>query len=276
MLATLIIVFRELIEAGLVVGIVMAATRGVPYRGRYVSYGIIGGLLGACLVAFFADTISEAMEGVGQEYFNASVLLLAVVMLGWHNIWMARHGREIALEMRQVGHDVISGKRSLLALAIVVGVAVLREGAEVVLFLYGISVSGGENTANEMLLGGAIGVALGITLSMLMYFGLLRIPAKYLFSVTSVLIGLLAAGMAAQAIAFLQQAGTLTALSDTVWDTSHILSEGSLFGQTLHTLIGYIDRPNGMQLIAYGATLAVIFGLMRVLRPHSPHALKAA
>lgn len=269
MLATLIIVFRELIEAGLVVGIIMAATRGVAGRGRFVGYGIVGGLLGACLVAVFADKIGEAMEGVGQEFFNASVLLLAVLMLGWHNIWMARHGREIAFAMKHVGHDVMSGKRSLMALAIVVGVAVLREGSEVVLFLYGISVSGGDNVANEMLLGGALGILLGVTLSMLMYFGLLRIPTKYLFSVTSVLIALLAAGMAAQAIAFLQQAGTLNALTDTLWDTSGILPQSSLFGQAMHTMIGYIDQPNGMQLIAYGTTLIVIFGLMRLLKPET-------
>ncbi|MFO1242368.1 MAG: FTR1 family protein [Rickettsiales bacterium] len=267
MLATLIIVFRELIEAGLIVGIVLAATRGVPQRGRWVGYGIGGGILGACIVALFANTIASAMEGMGQEIFNASVLSLAVVMLAWHNIWMARHGREMAQEMKTVGHEVATGKRSLFALAIVVGIAVLREGSEIVLFLYGIAISGGKDVAASMLLGGALGVVSGIALSMMIYFGLLRIPTRYLFSVTSALIALLAAGMAAKAIAFLQQSGTLTALSDTVWDTSNILSEGSTFGSALNTLIGYIDRPNEMQLIAYLGTLAVIFGLMRVFKP---------
>ena len=96
MLGALIIVFREVIEAGLIVGIVMAATRGVPDRSRWIMIGIGAGVLGAAIVAMFAGVISEAFQGAGQELFNASVLGVAVIMLMWHNAWMARHGREIA------------------------------------------------------------------------------------------------------------------------------------------------------------------------------------
>src|SRR5215813_5804197 len=142
MLGALLIVFREVLEAGLIVGIVMAATRGVPERGRWVTIGIVAGVLGAGIVAMFASAISEAFQGSGQELFNATVLGIAVVMLMWHNAWMARHGREIANEMRQVGTAVSEGAKPLTALAIVVGLAVLREGSEVVLFLYGIMASG--------------------------------------------------------------------------------------------------------------------------------------
>ncbi len=103
MLGALIIVFREIIEAGLVVGIVLAATRGVPRRGLWVEYGILGGIAGACLVATFASSISAAMQGAGQELFNVTVLLIAVLMLAWHNVWMARHGREMAAHMNTRG-----------------------------------------------------------------------------------------------------------------------------------------------------------------------------
>src|SRR5579872_6821654 len=127
MLGALVIVFREVIEAGLIVGIVMAATRGVRGRGRWVTFGILAGVLGATVVAMFAGAISQAFEGAGQELFNATVLGIAVCMLMWHNAWMARHGREIAAEMRRVGTDVSEGARPLTALAVVVGIAVLRE-----------------------------------------------------------------------------------------------------------------------------------------------------
>ena len=142
MLGALIIVFREVIEAGLIVGIVMAATRGVIGRGRWITIGIVGGVLGASIVAMFAGAISDAFQGAGQELFNAGVLGVAVIMLMWHNAWMARHGREIADEMRRVGTAVSEGAKPLTALAIVVGLAVLREGSEVVLFLYGIMAFG--------------------------------------------------------------------------------------------------------------------------------------
>ncbi|HEY7976672.1 MAG TPA: FTR1 family protein [Rhizomicrobium sp.] len=262
MLATLVIVFREVIEAGLIVGIVLAATQGVPRRSLWVTYGVTGGVLGACLVAAFAGELASLFEGSGQEIFNATILLLAVCMLTWHNVWMAGHGREMAREMKAVGAEVSAGQRSLAALAIVVGVAVLREGSEVVLFLYGIASQGGASQS-AMLIGGALGLIAGAGVSALMFLGLLQIPAGKLFSVTAWLITLLAAGMAAQAVLFLQQGGYLQVLQSTLWDTSWLLSQDSIGGRLLHTLIGYNDAPNGAQLIAYVATIAVIMGLTR-------------
>ncbi len=275
MLATLVIVFREVIEAGLIVGIVLAATTQVPRRGRWIAYGIAGGVAGACLLAVFAGELTAAVAGAGQELFNASVLLLAVAMLTWHNVWMASHGRAIALEMRRVGSAVAAGERPLLALSIVVGVAVLREGSEIVLFLYGIAASGGAS-APAMITGGALGVAGGVALSALMYFGLLAVPARRLFAVTSWLITLLAAGLAAQAVAFLQQAGYFDALAATVWNTSWLLADGSLIGRLMHTLVGYTDQPTGAQLIVYLLTIALIIGLMRAVRIRRPVSGKAA
>ena len=274
MLGALVIVFREVIEAGLIVGIVMAATRGVAGRGRWVGFGILAGVLGAAVVAAFAGVISQAFEGAGQELFNASVLGLAVVMLMWHNAWMARHGREIAEEMLKVGAAVSKGAKPLTALAIVVGLAVLREGSEVVLFLYGIMASGTSGSA--LLVGGVLGIAAGAAFTGLTYVGLLAIPNRYIFSVTSWLIALLAAGMAAQAVQFLNNAGVVVALDRTVWDTSWLLSDGSLFGKLLHTLIGYTERPTEMQLMTYIATLFAMFLLMRLARPAPRERVTAA
>jgi len=274
MLGALIIVFREVIEAGLIVGIVMAATRGVPDRSRWIMIGIGAGVLGAAIVAMFAGVISEAFQGAGQELFNASVLGVAVIMLMWHNAWMARHGREIADEMRRVGTAVSEGAKPLTALAIVVGLAVLREGSEVVLFLYGILASG--TTVSSLLTGGLLGIAAGAAFSALTYFGLLAIPNRYIFSVTSWLIALLAAGMAAQSVQFLNNAGIVIALDHTVWDTSWLLSEGSIFGRLLHTLIGYTERPTEMQLVVYVCILIAMFVLMRVARYSPRHSVPAA
>jgi high-affinity iron transporter len=176
---------------------------------------------------------------------------------------MASHGREMAREMEEVGAAVASGARSLTALAIVVGIAVLREGSEIVLFLYGIAASGGTSSMS-MLLGGLVGIAGGALITALLYFGLLAIPTRRLFAVTSGLITLLAAGLAAQAVVYLQQAGYMRVLTRPLWNTGWLLDEHSLVGQLLHTLIGYSSRPNGMQLIVYLGTIAVIVGLMQM------------
>ena len=274
MISALIIVFREVIEAGLIVGIVLAATAGVPHRGRAVALGVVAGVLGACLVAAFAGELSNLFQGSGQEFFNAAILLLAVAMLTWHNVWMASHGREMARELKAAGHQVKTGERTLAALSIVVGVAVLREGSEVVLFLYGIAAQGGT-TAGGMVAGGAAGLAAGGAVSALMYFGLLTIPAGRLFQVTSGLITLLAAGMAAQAVLFVQNGGWLEYFTMTVWNTSWLVKEDSITGRLLHTLVGYSEAPNGAQLIAYGATILMILVLMRLV-PQGQKSAKSA
>ena len=125
MLPTAIIVFREVLEAALIVGIVMAASRGALGRGLWVSGGIAAGVLGACLVALFAATIAAAAQGMGQELFDAGILFAAVCMLGWHNVWMSSHGRELAANAVKLGNEVRSGVRPLWALAFVVALAVL-------------------------------------------------------------------------------------------------------------------------------------------------------
>src|SRR5579875_3721305 len=181
MLATAIIVFREVLEAALVIGIVLAASRGVPRRRAWVAAGVVGGVAGAVLVAASADAIAAAVAGIGQELFNATVLFAAVAMLGWHSVWMSRHGREIAAAANRLGRAVRTGTQPLYALAFVVGLAVLREGSEIVLFLYGIALASG---GGGMVIGGALGLAAGSAAGAALYLGLLAIPVQRLFTVT--------------------------------------------------------------------------------------------
>ena len=269
MLAALIIVFREVLEAGLVIGIVLAASRGVPRRGLWITGGCAAGALGAVTVAGFASEIASAVEGVGQELFNATILFTAVAMLGWHNIWMSRHGRELAAGSSRIGSEVRAGTRPLYALALVCGIAVLREGSEIALFLYGIAVAGG-GTGAGMITGGLLGVVAGAAAGAATYLGLLRVPLRFLFGTTSWLILLLAAGMASQGAAFLAAADVLPSLGNDRWDTSFFLTEDSMVGQVVHVLTGYTARPAGIQLVFYVATLGVIGALMWVFRPNQP------
>lgn len=269
MIGAAIIVFREIIEAGLIVGIVLAATRRMPSSRIWIASGVVAGILGSVVVAIFMSAIASTFGGFGQEFFNASILVAAVLMLTWHNLWMAHHGRTMAAELHETSRSIIEGHRSLAALSGVVGLAVLREGAEVVLFLYGVAVSAGSS-ATSLAAGGALGLFLGAAVSLLTYKGLLRIPTRYFFIVTSWLITFLAAGMAAQAVAFLEQAGAVDVLQQTVWNSSALLSESSIAGRVLHTLVGYSDRPSLLQLLAYLATLVAIIVLTRFSRPKPP------
>ncbi len=257
MFATAVIVFREVLEAAIIVGILAAATRTVPGSRRWLAAGLVAGLAGAGLVAGFTDIIGSLANGIGQELFNAMVLGAAVLMLAWHNIWMATHGAAMAASAKSAAANIREGVTECSALMVIVGLAVLREGSETVLFLYGIAAKDGGGSA-AMLTGGIIGVLAGATLGYLIYAGLLRIPLRWFFSATGVLVLLLAAGMASQVAHFLIQADVLPSLASPLWDSSRILPGDSTIGLLLHGLIGYDARPDGMQLVFYIAALFAI------------------
>ena len=194
---------------------------------------------------------------MGQELFNASILGVAVVMLAWHNIWMSSHGRELAANAKQLGGAVREGSKEMSVLLVVIAVAVLREGSETVLFLYGIAASP-DNSVGLMAAGGAIGLVGGILVGWLLFAGLLRIPLKWFFSATSFLVLLLAAGMAAQAARYLIQADMLPSLATPLWDTSWFVDNGSLAGKALQGLLGYDAQPSGMQIAFFFTVLIAI------------------
>jgi len=263
-----LLVFREALEAALIISIVCAATRGVANRGLFVSVGIGIGVAGALLVALGAGLIGRIANGAGQEIFDACVLLAAVVMIGWHVVWMSKHGRELAQKMGAIGSAVKAGSSSLTLLLVVVALAVLREGSEAVLFLYGMAVGGIGTTG---LIGGiVVGLGGGALLGFALYFGLLRIPIKYFFTITNWMLVLLAAGLASTAARFLVQGDLLPSWGAQLWNTSWALSNGSLVGKTLAILIGYDASPAGMQIVFYVTTLLLLGVGMQRLNPAKP------
>jgi high-affinity iron transporter len=256
-LGTALIVFREVLEAALIIGIVAAATRGIAGRDLRLVQGVALGVAGSCAVAFGAEAIGSLADGMGQEIFNASILLIAVAMLAWHNVWMAQQGREMASSAGDVGRAIRSGARPLSAVMVVVALSVLREGSETVLFLHGVSMSGGSS-AGGMLAGGLLGLAGGMLVGGTLYAGLLRIPLQWFFRATSALVLLLAAGMAAQAARFLVQADVLPDLVTPVWDTSQLVPNDSAVGSVLRGLVGYEAQPAGIQVVFFVFVLFAI------------------
>ena len=147
MFSSAIIVFSEVLEAALVFTIVLAATQGVLQRNRWVLGGVAAGLLGALMVAAVAKKISATFDGVGQELFNAAILFSAVLMLAWHNIWMSKHAGTLVAHLKNVGNNVASGQLPMYLLAAAIGMAVLREESEVVLFVYGLAAGGSDSVS---------------------------------------------------------------------------------------------------------------------------------
>lgn len=263
MLGIAILVFREVLEAALIVTVVAAATRGVPHRRVFIGGGIALGVLGAAIVALCMSFIEGSLGGMGQEVFEAAVLLTAVVMIGWHVTWMSSHGKEMAQHMQQVTNSVKAGSSSVAVLLVVVALAVMREGSEIVLFLFGMAAGGAHESG--FIAGVPLGLAFGVGTGFALYFGLLRIPIRYFFSATNWMLVILASGLAASAAGFLLQANLLPAWGNQLWNTSWLLTDGSIVGQAVHILTGYVARPAGMQLAFWGVTLVALIVAMRIV-----------
>ncbi|HEY8050240.1 MAG TPA: FTR1 family protein [Ramlibacter sp.] len=276
MFAAALIVFRESLEAALFVGIVAAATRGIFGRGRWLGAGVALGVVGALVLAAMAPHVSGWFDGLGQDVINIVVLSVALAMLLWHCIWVAAHSKEMALEARRLGESVAQGEHTPWALMIAVALAVLREGAETVLFVAG-AVTGGNTAPTEVTGAVLIGVALGASAGTIIYAGLARIPTRHIFNTTNVLIAILAGSIASQLVKTLAQAGFLERWTAPVWDTSTLLSPDSALGTFLHALVGYDATPSAAQLASYIAVLVLIFAGTRIMRrsPPSPSARTA-
>jgi high-affinity iron transporter len=268
MFAATLIVFREALEAALVIGIVAAATRPIARRGWWIALGASAGVAASIGVAAVAGTITAMAGGMGQEIFNACVLAVAVAMLAWHNVWMSSHGRALANQARDIGQSVVRGDAALTAIATAIALTVMREGSETVLFLFGIA-SSADTSRSALGIGGLLGLGAGGVAGWLMYAGLLRIPVNRLFVVTGWLILLLAAGMAGQLARVLIQADVLPPLASPLWDTSALVPDDSAVGALFHALLGYTAQPSATQVLFYVIAFVAILVAMRRARSRS-------
>lgn len=257
MFTAALIVFREIFEIAIIVTVILAATRQVAYRSLWIAGGIATGAIMVGIMACFANVISGVATQLGQHAFHALVLFIAAALISWSVVWMQQHGKQIVTHMREVSLCVKNGQRPLYMLAVVVALAVLREGSEIVLFLYGIFTTG-EATTTDIMLGSLLGTGAGVLMGLVMYLGLIRIPVKQLFSVSGWLLAFLASGMVAKGVGHLVKAGIVPAIINPLWDTSHILSQQGVVGRFLSIVIGYQDQPTAIQVLFYVVTLALI------------------
>jgi len=269
MISALIIVFREMLEMALVLGVLFAATKGMATSRRWINIGVAIGVAGAVLFALFMEEIENSASGDGEFIFNAVVLGIASLLIAWTVIWMSKHGREMSARMRRIGQAVVDGDSPRTALAVVAAAAVMREGGEAVFFLYGAAQSAPED-GTATLMGAGLGIFIGMLVGYLIYRGLVRIPLHNLFAVIGWLLIIIAAGMASQAAENLVMIGALPSLVDPLWDSSAWLSQSSMLGEMLHVMMGYSDQPSGMQMLVFSTTFIVMGFINQRLR-HAGH-----
>jgi high-affinity iron transporter len=257
-----IIIFRECLEIALLLGIILASTRHIKDSKLYVITGAMTGVVLASLFAFFIRTITVAYGTHGDELFDSCVILLTTVIISWTVVWMQGYTQKIKNNLGKLSEKITTGTASKMLLIAIVATTILREGAEIILLIYGISSV--SLSASEYIIGLVIGSTSGFVVGVVIYSGLIKFAGKYIFRISTVLLILIAAGLASEAAGILTSSGIIEVYREALWDTSGIVDNGSVIGKLLRITIGYDSKPNGMQIIFYFSTIIVTLVMMKI------------
>ncbi len=251
---SLFIVWRESVEALLVIGILHAWISQQAERGRAMTFLWGGVALGLVLSAALGLTIlfaGEWLAGAAGEWFQAALVLLASLLILQMVGWMRRHGRTFKRDLQQAA-DAHLNRNGGLGLLLLAMLAVGREGSETVVFLYGLGVHKQGVALWQFALGGAAGFALALVTFMLLQAGSRLVSWRQFFLFSEIVLLLLGASML---IAGLDRiSGQLMALElpeqvyawfgDALWDTSAGLDDASGLGSVLANFAGYRAMPS--------------------------------
>jgi high-affinity iron transporter len=251
-----IVVFRECLEIALLLGVITAATRHIDKSRHYIVMGALLGIILSSFFAFFTQSLSLMFDGYGDEIFDSCIILLTAAIISWTAIWMQGYTKKIKKNLGELSNKISSGVASHFMLVAVVSATILREGAEIILFIY--SVSSAENIKpDDYLLGLGIGGLLGLVTGVVLYMGLIKIAGKYIFKISTILLIIIAAGLTSQAAGILTSSGIIEIYNEPLWDSSWLIDDRSIFGKILNIITGYDSKPNVMQIIFYTGTILI-------------------
>ena len=276
MAATFVVTLREGFEAALLLGIVYACLDrfGARVHYRWVTLGGALGLVASILMGIAVTFLSGPLLDLGPDLVGAAVIFAAVGLLTWHGWWMSRHAHAMRNDVqRRVAEAEANRRFSVLGLIAFTGV--FREGAETVLFLWGLVSQTAEGAGWGGLAGGVLGVVTAAALGLAVFRGGTRLSVRAFFTVTSVVLLLVAAGLFSTGLGKLQGLGVLPP-TDALWDTSFLLSDHGLVGGFATGLVGYRARPTLVEVAGYALYLVVASSLFfGGRRPAGAHAARA-
>jgi high-affinity iron transporter len=251
--ATFVITLREAFEASLLLGIVYTYLDKIGARRHfgYVTWGGVLGLLASIALGVTVGELSGPLAELGPDLIGLGVTFLAVALLTWHAWWMRRHATAMKGDLQR-RIDAARATRRLWLVGLIAFTGVFREGAETVLFLWGLMAQAAGDGGWASSLGGVLGVGLAVALGWAIFRGGRRVSLPRFFAVTTWVIVLLAAGLLSTGVGRLQGLGWLP-MTPPLWDTSSVLSDGGVVGSFLSGLVGYRARPTALEVAAYVA-----------------------
>lgn len=254
MIPLAIIVFREVLEIALIIGAILTATAELPRRHIAIYSGFFLGTTISIIMALSIHHISASFNGLGQEYFLATILLTASFMMAGTVLWMQNHTHQLK---EKIMSATMAGHTPILMLSLIITLTILREGFELVLFSYGLIHSVALSWV-DILSGSLLGLISGSLLGYIWYLGIITFTGRHVFKITSILLLFMAAGMASQAIHQLISADLFEHLTTPLWDSSWLLSDQTIAAKIIKSIFGYQARPSGAEVLAYVTFLMVM------------------
>ncbi|MQY50801.1 FTR1 family iron permease [Rhodocyclus gracilis] len=262
----LFVVWRESVEAMLVIGILYAWLKRNPAPGglRALWIGVGSGVGLALLLGWAMLAAQDELSGQALEWFQTAILFVAAGLITQMVLWMARHGRHMKGHL-EAGLARAADQGSWIGIASISALAIAREGAETVIFLYGLGMEHGDGSA--LAIGALAGFALALLTAWATSRGLRFLDPRHFFKTTGALLLVFAAALLVAGVERLIGMGWLPPLLDPVWDSSGLLDDTNAGGSLLATLVGYRAQPSLMLLLAYlGYWGSVLFVKSRLHR----------
>ena len=254
---TFVITLREGFEAALILGIVYTYLQKIGGQ-RYYHYATRGGVLGvlaSIALGIAVTALSGPLLDLGPDVIGLAVIFIAAVVLTWHGYWMRQHARAVKGDVqRQI--DAAQASHRMWIIGVIAFTGVFREGAETVLFLWGLLTQATTTSGWASALGALLGLVMAASLGWAIFRGGRHVSLQRFFGVTSIFLLLLAAGMFSTGIGRLEVMGFLPA-TPTAWDTTFLLDDHGFIGSFLNGLIGYRSRPSMLEAASYILYLAV-------------------
>lgn len=251
------VVWRESLEAFLISGILFAWLQANDETGkgkRALFAGLAAGVALAVLLGWTLLTVQDELTGQALDMFQTATLFVAAGLITQMVLWMRKHGR--MMKARLHADLTAAAERSgFLGVAVVAALAVAREGAETVIFLYGLA-QGGDISA--LAVGTVTGLAAAGFTAWLAARSLARLNIGLLLRLSSILLLVLASALLVSALDRLIGSGYLPTLLDPIWDTSVLLDDTTRGGKLIADFSGYRARPALSELLIWAAYWGVV------------------
>ena len=250
-------VFRELLEIILFIGLLIGGTRNIIDSRKYICLGVIIGIIGSIIMSLLLNQILKSFSGLGDEYMQILASIFTVLFIYWTIVVISQYNHGLSSKVKSISKKVEVGETGKISLTLTIALIIFREGAEIIIFLYSV-IQAQLIPIHSYISGITLGFTAALLLGFIFYRGLVKISLKYVFKITAILLAFMAASLASRAAGIATSVGMIEFLNENLWDSSWLLSNDSVIGKLAYGIFGYIDNPNGLQMICYFAVLSVI------------------